>query len=80
MINEAETNGHWYPEAIIFVHLWDLFLGNDRQVAFALRSCFLGTLRLLGAEETPSMGAMPDTSLKQICGFSDFKKTLSEQR
>jgi len=32
-----------------------------RQVAFALRSCFLGTLRLLGgAEETPPMGAMPD--------------------
>ncbi len=56
------------------------FLGNDRQVAFALRSCFLGTLRLLGAEETPSMGAMPDTSLKQICGFSDFKKALSQQR
>lgn len=31
-----------------------------RQVAYALRSCFLGALRLLGTEETPPMGAMPD--------------------
>eukprot|EP00438_Fugacium_kawagutii_P029244 Skav229579 [mRNA] locus=scaffold568:844656:845797:+ [translate_table: standard] len=31
-----------------------------RQVAFALRSCFLGALRHLGAEEAPPMGAMPD--------------------
>lgn len=31
-----------------------------RQVAFALRSCFLGAMRLLGKEETPPMGAMPD--------------------
>jgi hypothetical protein len=36
----------------------------DRQVAYALRSCFLGALRLLGTEETPPMGAMPDAWLR----------------
>lgn len=58
--------GPRYPAAPLVHH-------HDRQVAFALRSCFLGTLRLLGgAEETPPMGAMPDTLLKKSRDSQDI--------